>query len=34
MLAASGAGARLMVLSLLWVLEPWAARRCRVLGVE
>lgn len=31
MLAASGAGARLTVLSLLWVLEPWAARRCRVL---
>lgn len=25
MLAASGAGARLTVLSLLWVLEPWAA---------
>uniref|UniRef100_A0A4W2HFJ9 Kinesin-like protein n=1 Tax=Bos indicus x Bos taurus TaxID=30522 RepID=A0A4W2HFJ9_BOBOX len=32
--AASGAGARLTVLSLLWVLEPWAARQRRVLGVE
>lgn len=32
--AASGAGARLTVLSLLCVQEPWAARQCRVLGVE
>ena len=32
--AASGAGARLTLLSLLWALEPWAARQCRVLGEE